>query len=227
MRVARPKPRRLVLEISRLSPAARRQHREYRQALKAVPRPVPWEWAAPRIVPLLSGPIFDPPGESVVRIASPLGPALEFGLPVGPWFARVDRRVAERWECDAVQLRDRAMANLRDLARRLDTGSLKTGVLSGRALRLLDGDPPWASSLLLDQEALTRVFGSHDQLLAAPRTDCLLSMPPDTPSRAFAEIAVDLEREDQSLWLDPFTLVNGELIWGGDDDLETVDDMED
>jgi hypothetical protein len=222
MKVARPKPRRLVLEVTRLSPTARRQRREFDRALKAVPRPVPWEWAAPRMMPLLSGPRFDDAAEPLVRAPSPLGPLIEFGLPVGPWFARVDRPVAERWEATVDQLLGRAMANLREATASIDATIVTTGVMSGRAVRLLDGRPPWASSLLLDRDALLRVFGSQDQILAAARTDCLLSMPLETPSRVFAEIAVDLEREDQSLWLDPFLLENGELVWEGslDDDLD-------
>jgi hypothetical protein len=219
MKIARPRPRRLVLEISRLSPTIRRQRREFQRELKAVPRPVPWEWAAPRILPLLSGPRFDPPGEAVVRIQSPLGPMVEFGLPVGHWFARVDRPVAERWECSAEQLFEQGLGNLRQRAAQLDAGSVTTGTMSGRAIRLLDGEPPWASSLLLDKEALLRVFGGHDQLFAASRTDCLLSMALDTPGRVFADIAVDLEREEESLWLDPFVLEAGELSWGGEADV--------
>jgi hypothetical protein len=123
------------------------------------------------------------------------------------------------------------MANLRERAVGLDATALTTGVMSGRAIRLLDGEPPWASSLLLGREALTRVFGSHDQVFAAARADCPLSMPVDVPSRVFAEIAIELEREDQSLWLDPFLLEGGELVWEGsltdDDDEEDEEDDED
>src|SRR3954469_611241 len=213
MKIARPRPRRLVLEVSRLSPTVRRQRRDFLRELKAVPRPVPWEWAEPRVLPLLAGPRIDQPGESLVRTTSDLGPALEFGLPVGDWFARVDRTVAERWECTAAQLLDQAMRNLRERTSTLDPGSLRSGVMSGRPIRLLEGTPPWASSLVLDREALVRVFGPHDQLIAASRTDCLLSMSADTPVLVFSEIAVDFEREDDSLWLDPFLLLDGSLSW--------------
>ena len=225
MKVTRPKPRRLVLEVTRLSPTALRRRREFDQALKAVPRPIPWEWGAPRVLPLLAGPRFDQPGESLVRTTSALGPAIEFGLPIGRTFGRIDRPIAERWEVTVEQLLDRALANLRERAAELDANALTTGVLSGRALRLLDGDPPWASSLLLDRDALVRVFGAQDQVLAAARTDCLVSAPLDVPSRAFAEIVIDLEREEQSLWLDPFALEGGELTWGGTFD-EDDDDGE-
>ena len=225
MKIARPKPRRLVLEVTRLSPAARREQRAFKDALKSIPRPVPWEWAAPRVLPLLAGPRFDPPGESLVRATSALGPALEFGLPVGRGFARIDRVVAERWEVSVEQLLDRALANLRERAAALPASSVVSGVLSGRALRLLDGEPPWASSLVLVPDELVRLFGPDDQVLAAARTDCLVSGPLDAPSRAFAEMVVDLEHEDQSLWLDPFLLEHGELSWGGvfEDEIDDVD----
>jgi hypothetical protein len=227
MKVSRPKPRRLVVEVSRLSPTARRERREFDQALKAVPRPIPWEWGAPRVLPLLAGPRFDRPGESLVRTTSVLGPAIEFGIPIGRAFGRIDRPVAERWEVTVEQLLDRAMGNLSERAADLDANALITGVLSGRALRLLDGDPPWASSLLLDREALLRVFGAQDQVFAAARTDCLVSVPRDVPSRAVAEIVVDLEREEQSLWLDPFVLEGGELTWSGTYDEDDDDVLED
>ena len=215
------KPPRVVLEITRLSPTARRQRREYRRELAAIPKPVPWSWAEPRVLPILAGPRFDAPGEPLVRATSDLGPAVEFGLPIGPWFARVDWPVAERWECSATQLLDQAMSNLRDRAATLTPAAVRTGVLSGRQVRLLDEDPRWASSLVLDVEALRRVFGGHDQLIAAPRVDCLLSMPAETPGPVFAEIAIDLERETDSLWLDPFVLIDGVLTWAnGDEDLD-------
>jgi hypothetical protein len=223
MKVARATPRRLVLEVTRLSPSARREQREFLRELKTVPRPVPWAWAAPRLLPLLAGPRFDQPGETLVRTVSALGPVVEFGLTIARRFARVDAAVAERWECSLEQLLDRAMTNLREQAAMLHPGSVRTGVMSGREVRTLDGEPPWATSLLLDQEALQRVFGPHDQLLAACRTDCLLSMTTATPVSVFGEIAVDLEREEDSLWLDPFVLESGELRWVGsrlDDDDE-------
>jgi hypothetical protein len=40
-------------------------------------------------------------------------------------------------------------------------------------------------------------------------------MPIDTPSHAFAEIAIGLEDRWSSLWLDPFLLESGELLWEG------------
>jgi hypothetical protein len=36
-----------------------REDQAMRRAARQMPKPVPWEWAKPRIVPLLAGPYFD------------------------------------------------------------------------------------------------------------------------------------------------------------------------
>ena len=56
-----------------------REDRALRRAARQMPKPVPWDWAAPRLVPLLSRPAFDPPGEGLVRVTTELGFAVEFG----------------------------------------------------------------------------------------------------------------------------------------------------
>jgi hypothetical protein len=208
-------PVKLLANVVRVSARLVRNRRAVERAARRMPKPVPWDWAEPRIMPLLSGPSFDGPGESLVRATSALGPAVEFGLDLGTVFLVVDEIVAERWERSAEQLLDCALRNLRQRAERLTPADVTTGVMSGRRVRLLDKRPRWASSILLDLPTLIRLFGGHDQFLAAPRTDCLLSMPTDTPTRAFAEIAVGLEDRWNSLWLDPFVLESGELLWEG------------
>jgi hypothetical protein len=130
-------------------------------------------------------------------------------------FLGVDEIVTERWERSTEQLLDSGLQNLRRRAERLTSADVTNGVMSGRRIRLLNKRPRWASSILLDVPTLIRLFGNDDQFLAAPRTDCLLSMPIDTPAHAFAEIAVGLEDQWSSLWLDPFLLESGELLWEG------------
>jgi hypothetical protein len=191
-----------------------------------MPKPVPWDWAAPRLIPVLAGPIIDPPGEASVRVRSDLGPIVEIGLDLGTALAYVDMRVAERWECSPDQLIDKSLQNLTRRAERIDVDRIQAGVCSGRAMHLLRGRPPWASSLLLAPEALTRLFGGHDQIFAAPTAECLLSFPLDTPALTIADMVVDFERGSRRpLWLDPFVISDGELSWiqpvsegdGGDD----------
>jgi len=89
--------------------------------------------------------------------------------------------------------------------------------MSGRSIRLPMDRPAWASSTLLDRDALARLFGGHDQILAAPTTSTLVSLPFDTPDRVAADIVVDLEGSPlTSLFLDPFVLEGGVLRWVGD-----------
>jgi uncharacterized protein YtpQ (UPF0354 family) len=208
-------PVKLLANVVRVSARLERNRRAVERAARRMPKPVPWDWAEHRIMPLLSGPSFDQPGDSVVRLTSKLGPTVEFGLDLGTVFLVVDEIVAERWERSADQLLECGLRNLRRRAERLTSADVTTGVMSGRRIRLLSGQPRWASSILLDLPTLVRLFGNHDQFLAAPRTDCLVSVPSDTPTRAFAEIAVGLEDQWSSLWLDPFLLESGELLWEG------------
>jgi hypothetical protein len=208
-------PAKLLVDVVRVSARFERHRRAVERAARRMPKPVPWDWAEPRIMPLLAGPSLDRPGDSLVRLTSTLGPAVEFGLDLGTVFLGVDAIVTERWERSTEQLLDCGLQNLRRRAERLTPADVTNGVMSGRRIRLLDKRPRWASSILLDVPTLIRLFGNDDQFLAAPRTDCLLSMPIDTPAHAFAEIAVGLEDQWNSLWLDPFLLESGELLWEG------------
>jgi hypothetical protein len=204
---------------------ARRQRR-LRHAFRAMPNPVPWDWAAPRLMPLLSGPRFDDPGLPIVRVTSELGPALEFGLDLGGAFATVDRRVAERWECSSEQLLERGLANLQERAERIEPDQVVAGVMGGRTIRILRDRPAWASSILLDLPSIHRLFGVHDQILSAPTTGCLVSLPIDTPTRIAADIAIDFEGPLTSLFLDPFVMEGGLLQWSGDALGDDLDDEE-
>jgi hypothetical protein len=215
-----------TIQVLRVTAHVARQQRRLRHAFRTMPNPVPWDWAAPRLMPLLSGPQFDDPDLPIVRVTSELGPTIEFGLDLGGVFATVDRRVAERWECSAEQLLQRGLANLRDRAAKIAAGQVVAGVMSGRTIRVLRDQPAWASSILLDLPSIHRLLGVHDQILAAPTTGCLVSLPIDTPTRIAAEIAVDFEGPLTSLFLDPFVMEDGTLHWAGDalgDDLDDDD----
>lgn len=217
-----------TVQILRFTAHVARRQRALRRAVRNMPNPVPWDWASPRLMPLLSGPQFDDPDLPLVRLTSELGPAIEFGLDLGGVFVTVDRLVAERWECSTDQLLDRGLANLRDRAARITPDQVVAGVMSGRTVRVLRDKPAWASSILLDLASVHRLFGSHDQLLAAPTTSCVVSVPIDTPSRVAADIVVDFEGPLTSLFLDPFVMEEGAIHWAGgvsDDDLD--DDLVD
>jgi hypothetical protein len=213
-----------TIHVFRVTAHVARRQRRLRQAFRAMPNPVPWDWAAPRLMPLLSGPQFDDPDLPLVRVTSDLGPAIEFGLDVGGAFATVDRRVAERWECSPEQLLGRGLANLRDRAAKIAPDQVVAGVMSGRTIRILRDRPSWASSILLDLPSIHRLFGVHDQLLAAPTTDCLVSLPIDTPTRIAAGIVIDFEGPLTSLFLDPFVMEGGVLQWVGNAQGDDLDD---
>jgi hypothetical protein len=216
-----------TIQVLRVTAHVARSQRRLRDTFRAMPNPVPWDWAGPRLVPLLSGPQFGDPDLPLVRVTSELGPTVEFGIDLGGVFATVDRRVAERWECSADQLFGRGLANLRDRAAKIAPEQVVAGVMSGRTIRVLRDRPAWASSILLDLPSAHRLFGVHDQILAAPTTGCLMSLPIDTPTRIAAEIAIDFEGPLTSLFLDPFVMEDGALHWAGNelgDDLDEDDD---
>jgi hypothetical protein len=222
--VDRLRPIRQATQVLRVAAHVARRQRTLERAIRNMPDPVPWDWAAPRLMPLLSGPQFDDPELPIVRMTSELGPAIEFGLDLGGVFLTVDRRVAERWECSAEQLLDRGLKNLRDRAAKIAPDQVVAGVMSGRTIRVLRDRPTWASSTLLDLPTIHRLFGAHDQLLAAPTTDCVVSLPIDTPTRTAADIVIDFEGPLTSLFLDPFVMEDGTLLWGGDVSADDLDD---
>ena len=111
--------------------------RAFRRAAARMPKPVSWDWARPRLMPLLAQPCIDMPGEQRIRTVAAIGCAIEFGIDLGGHFPIVDRVVAERWECTVDQLRDVAMANLERRVGAMSTTAVQHAVMSGRAFRLL------------------------------------------------------------------------------------------
>jgi hypothetical protein len=189
-----------------------RQERNLMRAARAIPRPMPWEWARTRLMPLLTGPYLGP--DEIVTSVSSLGWVI-YGIEVKETFVILDVPVVERWECSLAQIEQVAGANLSERASHLSPADVRRGVLSGRITNLLDS-VPWASSLLLAPEHLMRVFGREDQLFGAPKRDALLGFSIDTPHRQIADIVIDFEANAAyPLWLDPFGLINGELVWEG------------
>lgn len=215
----------IVHRVLKVTGEVARERRALHRAAKRMPRPVSWDWAAPRLLPILAGPSFDPPGEPLIRARSELGPMVEFGIDLVGVFTYVDVAVAQRWECTAEQLMARGLQNLHERASRIPMEQVVTGVMSGRAIRILQDRPRWASSLILVQDELFRLFGDHDQFLGTPTASCLLSLPIHTPPRIVADILVEFEQEAlRPLWLDPFVVSDRRVTWS--DDLETDDDDE-
>lgn len=191
-----------------------KERRAIGRAAKKMPKPVPWDWAKPRLLPLLCGPVIDPVGEHVVRTVAGPGCAIEIGMDLGGVFPVVDTVVAERWETSPDQLRDAALSNLRRRTERLSPRRLSTGVFSGRIVKMLRGPAGYAASLVLLQDELMRIFGSQDQIFAAPGRSLLVSFPIDAPRDVVVDTVIDLElNEPLPLMLDPFLLMDGNLIW--------------
>lgn len=201
--------------------AVLREERAATRAIRRMPKPVRWEWAKLRVVPLLAGPMIDPEGERLVRTVMDPGVTVIFGINLGAAFPLIDEAVAARWECSREQISEVATSNLEHWAAKLELGSVRTATMSGHQIRLIQDRPRWASSLVLVPEELRRLFGDYDQVFATPCQDTLLSFQPDIPSRVAGDIIVDFEASStHPLVLDPFCLADGTLTWGGTEDWE-------
>lgn len=182
-------------------------------------KPMPWEWARSRVLPLLAGPCFDPPSAGLVRAQSQLGCAVEFRVAAGQGFVAVEDDTAERWECSPAQLLQTALANLRARLAPLGPRDVGGGAFSGRIIRRLTLPPRCAASTVLLPDELVRLFGTHDQVFAAPEQDVLVSFSIDVPQHVMADAIVDMEMAAPlPLMYDPFVLVDGQLIWQPSDD---------
>jgi hypothetical protein len=202
----------------RLAAAILRRDAAFRRGAKTMPKPAPWEWVRPRLLPLLAGPCLPTEPDEVVRAVAAPGCAVLIGVDLGGSFAYVDERVAERWETSTQQLLAAAMGNLARRASRVPQENVVTGTLSGYIVRTIRR-PRWVSSLVLVPCELMRLFGSHDQLVAAPGRGLLVSFPADMPLSVAADTVVDLEIGDpEPLLLDPFVIDAGELIWRAAED---------
>jgi len=180
----RRSPVNVIRTIASTSAEVIRRVKTERRAYAAMPKPVPWDWAVPRLMPLLAGPYLDPPGESLVRAVLPPGVTVTFGIDLGRGVMPfVDSPVAERWECSPSQICSVAIENLERRAAQLETSAVVSGTLSGHIVGVLQR-PAWASSLLLSTPHLVRLFGDQDQIFVAAGHGTLISLPIDAPSQA-------------------------------------------
>lgn len=195
-----------------------REERRLRRAAKKMPRPMPWDWARPRLMPLLAGPHLGP--DPLVTVVGRPGCAIIFGIEIDGTYVLVDRAVAERWEVSEPQLAEAGDANLERRAARMDAAALQHGTLSGRIVRVLEA-VPWASSLILSPAHLMRIFGTQDQLFATPKRGTLMSFSLDTPGPVVAHVVIDYEANAAwPLLLDPFLLTDGRIVWQEPTELE-------
>ena len=210
------RPIRNLGHLVRLGTVVVREELALQRGARRMPRPAAWDWARPRLLPLLAGPCIDVDSDGPIRATVPLGCTVVFAVDLGRAFAIVDGPVANRWECTVDQISDVAFDNLRRRASRLDAGLVRGGSLSGYPIRILRYRPLWATSLVLVADELRRLFGGSDQLLLAPERSTLIGLPLSVPGRIAADILVDFEEGAAwPLMLDPFTLVDGTIEWSG------------
>ena len=175
-----------------------------------MPKPAPWEWAQPRLMPLLAGTSL---GRDLVTKKGQPGCAVIFGVEFEGTYLIVDRPVAQRWETSDAQLSAAAQANLEHRAARLEPSAVRSATLAGHIVRILNS-VPWSTSLLLSPSNLARIFGSQDQIFAVPKRNTLLSFSTDISTVVAAHVAVDIEvNAAYPLLLDPFLLEDGEVVW--------------
>jgi len=197
--------------------AVLREERAFIRAVRRMPKPVPWDWARPRLLPLLCGPSIDDDADVPLRAIVDPGVSVVFGIDLGSGFPLVDLAVMKRWECSPHQVQARALQNLATRAAKLDQAIVRSGSLSGHPIRLVDGRPAWASSLVLVPDELGRLIGTEDQVIATPSRGVLLSLSMEMPARAAADIVTDFESQAPLplLLLDAFYFRDGSFGWTG------------
>jgi hypothetical protein len=191
---------------------------EINAALDTVPEDVTWDWVSPRLIPLFERGYSEGfPGDPMINTPTSLGVGIGFGIDFGPAFGRVTRSMAERWEASVEQIEHAAFAHLADVAASITRADLQSVVHQGHYVRALGVPAGWASSVVLaGADELIRIFGTRDVIFTAPTRGALLAFAPATPTRAIADVTVQLETADaHPLLLDAFVLDDGELHWGG------------
>lgn len=172
------------------------------EALDDIPEGLPWAWAALRLLPAVRGEriqvIEDVERERLGFRPLETFPSLEMAPGVDVTFAvevdviqvTVTQANLDGWDRTLEQVAPAAIANL---ARAVGSwrGSVYEDESQGVPVRMMEGWPHWASSLVLDPGLLVRCFGPEDQLFIAPYQCNLISMPADV-DRDFAADLVDL-----------------------------------
>lgn len=168
-------------------------------ALQRVPRGMPWAWAALRVLPVVRGErlqVMDDieleelgfePAKSYPRMHLPPGVDVTFAVDVEVLTVTVDQRQLDAWEMTAEQVLPAAMANLRRAAGAWK-GRAYEDSFQGVPVRMLEGWPAWASSLVLLPDDLQRIFGDQDQLLVAPYQCNLISLPGEVDRDLAADV---------------------------------------
>ncbi len=172
------------------------------EAMDGIPEGMPWAWAALRLLPAVRGERiqiledvelerlgFRPLGDYPSLAMAP-GLDVTFAVEVDVIEVTVSQANLDAWDRTLQQVAPVAMGNL---ARAVGSwrGTVYEDAYAGVPVRLMEGWPHWASSLLLDVDLLTQCFGTQDQLFVAPYRCNLMSMPEDVDRDVAADL-VDL-----------------------------------
>src|SRR4051812_26645282 len=172
-----------------------------------------WEAVADDVLPVFerARPFsfkVDPPALT----ALPPGVSVGFGIDAGPAFMRVSTAHLATWNVDIEALATRALANLRERARRLDARDVRLGQIDGIAVDLFESGDGWASTAVLLPDAMGRLFGSGPNLFIAPWRDLLIRLPAEVDLAFATWLTEELESEDpNALRLEGFEWRDGEM----------------
>lgn len=216
--------------------------------LARIPPDLTWEWASAHLVALVRGERiqvvdeetlervgFELP-EAYVSLEMPPGVRVTFSILVGVAGMTVGPSMIERWGVTIEDVAAHALAGLRRHVRmtssRIHVDDTHPDGITVRSIR--DG-PWWASSLILLPDELMAIFGSHDQILAAPYSCHLVSVPIDTDLEVVADL-LDLygivNPESTLVGLPAFVLQDGVLEtralpeWVPSEDTVFLDDLD-
>jgi hypothetical protein len=184
------------------------------ESIATIPEGMPWGWAALRTMPAVRGEriafLDDIEADRLGFAGIGQFPSLELLPGVDATIAidvdviriTVSQTELDAWDMTLEQVLPVAMGNLRRAVGTWDGGTSDDSY-EGTPVRMLQGWPMWASSLVLDVDLLVHCFGSEDQLLVAPYACNLISLPADVD----LDIAADI--------VDMFGIINpGSLLIG-------------
>ncbi len=172
------------------------------EALATIPEGMPWTWAALRVMPAVRGDrlavLEDGEAERLgfiglgefPSLALPPGVDVTFAVDVDVVRVNVNQADLDAWDMTLEQVLPVAMGNLRRAVGTWDGGPYRDEY-EDVPVRMLEGWPMWASSIVLDPDLVARCFGPEDQLLVAPYACNVISLPVDV-DRDLAADLVDL-----------------------------------
>lgn len=186
---------------------------EVLRAIGGLPGDLDWSTVAPNVLPVFPRRRSLPPeaGRSV-EVLLPPGVMTGFGIDIGPAVLHIGQELLDGWPVDPAALTARALENLRGRTRPVRPGDLVRETVGGTNVRVLQSGWGWASTLILLEDELLRLFGDAPQRFIAPMRDLLVSLPRDSDPEFAAWLNEEFAALDpNALALEAFTLQDGHL----------------